>query len=84
MRTHVERWLKINRGRLSDEQISVVEEAIAFITPDKYEEDRDIEKVEREAMALEKKVFAAFSEEDAMQMVSPRSAYIPDTDEEKI
>ena len=36
MRTHVELWLRRNRGRLTGSEIAVFHEMIAFITPDIY------------------------------------------------
>lgn len=41
VRTHVERWLRSNRGRLTASEAEVFEEMIAFITPDLYRERRD-------------------------------------------
>jgi hypothetical protein len=36
MRTHVELWLRHNRGRLTASEAAVFQEMIAFITPDIY------------------------------------------------
>ena len=41
MKTHAERWLNANYSRLTQDQFAVVEEIICFITPEKYQEDRD-------------------------------------------
>jgi hypothetical protein len=77
IRTHVERWLAANRHRLTDEQISVVEEVIGFILPESYRAERDTEKVEQEAEALRAKAEAVFSHEDVMQIMSNRADYVP-------
>ena len=41
VRTHVERWLHNNRGRLSASEAAVFEEIVAFITPDLYRDRRE-------------------------------------------
>ena len=41
VRTHSERWLRNNRGRLSASEVEVFEEIIAFISPDLYRKRRD-------------------------------------------
>ena len=35
-RTHAQRWLTANSGRLTSAQMTVVQDAIAFLTPDLY------------------------------------------------
>jgi hypothetical protein len=78
IKTHIERWLAANRQRLNNEQITVVEDIlIPFIIPDWYRLERDVEKVEKEADALQKKAEEFFSSEDLMQMLSPRADYVP-------
>jgi hypothetical protein len=78
MKTHIERWLATNRQRLSNEQITVVEDImIPFIIPERYQAERDAEKVEEEADALQRKAEEFFSREDLMQICSPRADYVP-------
>jgi len=47
VKSHAERWLAVNRSRLTDEQVSIVEEITQSISPEWYEEGRDFEKVIR-------------------------------------
>jgi hypothetical protein len=77
MKTHTERWLEANRIRLSAEQVEVVEEVSAFVTPDKYDsERRDMGKVHEEAEVLRKKAIALLTPEDAGHILSPRPDYV--------
>ena len=77
IKTHVERWLKANRQRLNNEQIAIVEEMIAFITPEQYKVDRDMEKIHLEAETLQRKAESVLSREDVRQIMSDRVDYIP-------
>lgn len=78
IKTHIERWLAANRQRLNNEQIAVVEETILpFITPERYQVERDTEKVEQEADTLLQKAENVFSREDLWQIASPRADYVP-------
>lgn len=77
IQTHIKRWLATNRSRLTSEQVAVVEESIRFISPEKYEEGRDMEKIHREIEALLEKAEAVLSREDVMQIFLGRPDYIP-------
>ncbi len=78
IKTHIERWLTANRPRLTPEQIAVIEEVTPFIKPEWYQADRDIVKVEREAEVFCRKLEAAFSREDVMQISNANFAdYVP-------
>ena len=70
MKTHVERWLDANHSRLTQDQLAVVEEIICFITPEKYQEDRDYEKVIQALEKLLKKAEAVFSREELIQFTT--------------
>ena len=77
IRTHVMRWLATNQSRLNSEQVAVVEESIRFISPEKYQEGRDMEKIQRESEELRKKAEAVLSRGDVVQILSDRPDYIP-------
>ena len=77
IKTHVERWLAANRPRLTSEQIAVLEEIIAYITPERYQAERDMEKIHQEAEALRQKAETVFSREDVRQIMSDRPEYVP-------
>ena len=47
VRTHISRWLSLHRHELTDEQIAIVEENIAFIRAELYAFPRDEELVSR-------------------------------------
>ena len=83
IKTHVKRWLAANRSRLDHEQIAVVEELIGFISPEKYQVQRDEEKVMKEAEALHKKAEPLFSPEDMVQIMTNRADYVPPVEEEE-
>jgi F420-0:gamma-glutamyl ligase len=67
MRTHVEKWLKINRPRLSEEQVVVIKEFIISITPESYQVKRNYVKVMQEAEKLYAKAEIVFSRDEIMQ-----------------
>lgn len=77
VRTQIERWLALNRNKLSEKQIELLKESIDFTTADKYEENRDIEKVQREALEVEKKMASVFSQDEMMQIMTIQAEYIP-------
>ena len=83
IKTHVERWLAANRPRLAHEQIDLIEEFIGFISPEKYQAQRDEEKVMREAETLRKKAEALFSAEDMIQIMTNSADHVPAVEEEK-
>lgn len=68
MKTQIQKWLDTNLSRLNQEQIAVIEEMLRFVTPDKYQADRDYEKVTQEADKLFKKAEAVLPREDVIQM----------------
>jgi len=49
VRTHAERWLHVHRGELSASQIQIVEETIAFLTPEVYAKPQATALVAQEA-----------------------------------
>lgn len=83
VKTQVERWLETHRLQLNQTQIALLDEAVQFITPDKYEEDRDTEKVEREIEKLQKKMETVFSRDEMRQILTNRADHIPPVDTEK-
>ncbi|MCA1639068.1 MAG: bacteriocin fulvocin C-related protein [Acidobacteria bacterium] len=83
VKTHVERWLATNRHRLTQEQVSVIEEIIPSISPEKYRVERDDEKFMREIEAWQEKAEAIFSREELRQIVSERADYVPPIEAKK-
>lgn len=78
IKTHAERWLAANRSRLTDEQISVVEELIQAISPELYKTKHDFsEEIHPEAEILVNKLEAVLSPEDMLQLGANRADYIP-------
>lgn len=75
MRMHAERWLEHNRGRLTDRQAQLVEEAIAFVTPALYRNPHDPELLKQEA-ALRAKLLCGLRQSDAInafKVLSPEA-----------
>jgi hypothetical protein len=78
VKTHAERWLAANRSRLTDEQVSVVEELIQSILPEWYKTKHDFsEEIDPKFEALINKVEAILSREDVIQLAANRAEYIP-------
>ena len=82
VRTQVERWLEKNRSQLKQAQIEMLDEAIEFITPDKYEFDKDRKKVEQETTQFSKRIEKLFSREEMRQTLNIRLDCIPPVDSE--
>ncbi len=83
VKTQVERWLIVNMSKLNKQQTDLLNETMEFITPDKYEEDRDQEKVERETTELCNRAGELFTQDEMMQFMSPVADYIPPIDKTK-
>jgi hypothetical protein len=83
IKTHVERWMAANRPRLTGEQIAILEEIILCITPERYQAERDMEKIHQEAEALRQKAETVFSREDVRQIMSDRPDYVPPSKDKK-
>lgn len=77
VRTQVERWLAFNRSQLDQKQIDLLNEIIPLISSEKYEENRDVEKVEREADKITERLESVFSRDQIRQMATNRADYIP-------
>ena len=76
VREHLQRWIDANRERLNAEQLKVLGEAVAAITPDLYTLPRQPEALER-MKALEAKTTAVMSRDDVMASMTISGAYIP-------
>lgn len=83
VKAHAERWLAVNRSRLADEQVSVVEELIQSISPEWYKTKHDFsEEIHPEAEILVNKVEAVLSREDVRQLATNHADYIPEVEDE--
>ena len=76
MRTHAERWLAANRGRLTNGQVALVQEAIDFVTPALYRNPSDPE-LKRKSDALEAKFKCRLRHSDMMAAFGPSQAPPP-------
>jgi pimeloyl-ACP methyl ester carboxylesterase len=77
-RTHRRRWMEANRDRLTLEQIELLQEHIAFITPELYEQPQKQETVARQDELLERS-YALFSREELWLALSIRAQHVPET-----
>jgi hypothetical protein len=78
VKTHAERWLALNRSRLTQEQISVVEELIQSISTEWYITKYDFsEEIDPKVEVLIKKVEAVIPNEDLRQLATNQAEYIP-------
>ena len=75
VREHLTRWMDANRARLSTEQLKVLGENLAAITPDFYRVPQRPEVMER-AKALEAKTAAVMSRDDIGASMTLYGAYI--------
>lgn len=64
VRTHISRWLSLNRHELTAEQIAIVEENIAFISTDLYAFPRNEDLISR-YLELAKRTAMLLSREQA-------------------
>lgn len=69
VRTHSERWLYNNRGRLTASEVEVFEEIIAFVTPDLYRERHD-DTLDKREEALRAKMRCRVSPADIREATS--------------
>jgi hypothetical protein len=66
VRAHAERWLKNNRGRLTASEVSVFQELIGFITPERYRRRANTD-TGKEEEALPAKMRCRVSSDDVVQ-----------------
>ena len=76
VQTQIKRWVEKNRGRLTAEQLKIMDENLAFVTADIYRLPKSQENMAK-AKDLETRTAAAFSREDMMQALTIRGDYIP-------
>jgi hypothetical protein len=69
VRTHMSRWLSLHRHELTAEQITIVEENIAFISTDLYTSPRDEDLTSR-YLDLAKRTAVLLSPEQAMDALT--------------
>jgi hypothetical protein len=76
VQTQIKRWVEKNRGRLTAEQLRIMDENLAFVTADIYRLPKNQENMAK-AKDLETRTAAVFSREDMMQALTIRGDYIP-------
>jgi hypothetical protein len=76
VRAQITRWVETNRARLTLEQLKVMDENLAFVTPDYYRQPMNQE-LRAQATELEARTAAFFSREDLMQALTINATYIP-------
>jgi hypothetical protein len=76
VRTHLDRWIRQNRARLTAEQLAAMEANLAFITADKYRTPRQAG-LEAERQKLEETNARLFSHEEMRQALTIHGDYIP-------
>ena len=78
VKTQITRWVAKNRLRLTPEQLKVMDENLAFVTPDLYRQPKKPADV-AQAIDLETRTAAVFSREEMMQALTINAAYISTT-----
>lgn len=84
VQTHVGRWLAVNRERLSPEQAAAVEETMAWLGPNLYD-DRDREAERAELMERTERLLEVLPREDVARAFGEPGApgnYIPPPNQE--
>ncbi len=76
VKEQVRRWTDLNRTRLNAEQLKLLDDVTAALTPDVYRLPRRQEAVDR-MKALEARATALFSREDALAVFTNQGPYIP-------
>ena len=77
VRTHLERWLSRNRGRLSAEQVAMMEENIRFVGPELYSLPKKPE-VQAKALDLAERTRKLFGPMDVAQALTIQGDRIAD------
>lgn len=75
VRTHIQRWLEANRPRMNAEQIKLMEECIAFATPEAYSLPKSAETLAR-AKELEARTALLFTRDEMFQALTIQGDYI--------
>lgn len=78
MRTHAEKWLEKNRGRLSATQAATVQKAVDFVTPALYRQPLARELVEK-SDALKGELQCRLRRSDALEAFGPSRSPLPPT-----
>jgi hypothetical protein len=76
MRTHAERWLAGNRARLTSGQVTLVQEAIALVTPALYGRSVDPE-LTRKSQEVEAKFKCRLRHSDILAAFNPTGTPMP-------
>lgn len=76
VQTQIKRWVEKHRARLTPEQLKVMDENLAFVTPDRYREPMNDQR-RAEARQLESRNAAVFTLEDIAQAMTIHATYIP-------
>src|SRR5262245_50865851 len=80
VRTHMERWLNRHRGRLSAEQVAMMEENIRFVTPELYGLPKSPE-LHAKILELAERTSGLFSASDAAQALTMQGDRVADNRE---
>jgi hypothetical protein len=76
VRTHIERWQDANRDRLTPQQLALLKELLALITPDTYRGGAGTEEARLKAREIQTRQALIFTLED-MQQMQPSAPCIP-------
>lgn len=76
VQTQIKRWIEQNRTRLTPEQLTVMDENLAYVTADRYRQPMDREQLAK-AKEVEARTAAVFTREDMVQALTIRATYIP-------
>ena len=76
VKTQIQRWLDQNRARLTPEQVKLLEEAVTLTVADNYKGPMNDE-LRTKMQSLEKRMGAAFSQEDLRDAITINGPYIP-------
>jgi hypothetical protein len=79
VRTQIQRWIEKNKAGLTLEQLSMMNENLGFITPDRYRGTMSAEDMAR-AKELQTRTAAVFSEDEMRQALTIQADYIPKKD----
>jgi hypothetical protein len=68
VRTHIERWQEANRDRLTPQQLALLKELLAFITPDAYRGGATTEDARIKAKDIQTRQATVFTRDEMQQM----------------
>jgi len=76
VKTHITRWRDANKSELSKDQLAIIEEQLALISPEMYSERRTEESMQK-VRDLAERTSKLFTQDQMIRAFTIRGVYIP-------